>query len=69
MSPRILRRCAICGKFHASYLVEDPQLGTCYLCLSCWKARISVSIEQKLVPAKSTDQTKRSDENTIIPEK
>ncbi len=39
MSPKILRRCTICKKFHASYLVEDSQLGKCYLCYTCWKAR------------------------------
>jgi hypothetical protein len=36
---KILRRCTICGKFHASYLVDDPELGKCYLCYSCWTAR------------------------------
>lgn len=39
MSPKILRRCTICGNFHASYLVEDPALGKCYLCYKCWKDR------------------------------
>jgi hypothetical protein len=39
MSPKILRRCTICGKFHASYLVVDPAFGKGYLCYSCWKAR------------------------------
>lgn len=36
---KILRRCTICRNFHASYLVDDPKLGKCYLCYSCWKAR------------------------------
>jgi len=36
---KILRRCTICKKFHASYLVDDPELGKCYLCYSCWNAR------------------------------
>jgi hypothetical protein len=36
---KILRRCTICKKFHASYLVDDPELGKCYLCYSCWKTR------------------------------
>jgi hypothetical protein len=39
MSPKILRRCTICEKFHASYLVVDPAFGKGYLCYSCWKAR------------------------------
>jgi hypothetical protein len=38
MVPKILRRCSICGKFHASYLVIDPQLGKGYYCYSCFRA-------------------------------
>ncbi len=49
MSAKILRRCTICKNFHASYLVEDPQLGKCYLCLRCWKAR-SLSSEKHPTP-------------------
>lgn len=41
MPAKILRRCTICKNFHAAYLVEDPELGKCYLCLRCWKARSS----------------------------
>ena len=41
-APKVLRRCTICKNFHASYLVEDPELGKCYLCLRCWKARSSI---------------------------
>lgn len=40
MSPKILRRCDICGKYHVAYVVEDPSLGKLYLCQACWKARI-----------------------------
>ena len=36
---KILRRCTICKRFHASYLVEDPIFGKGYLCYDCWKAR------------------------------
>jgi hypothetical protein len=43
---KILRRCTICGKFHASYLVDDPVLGTCYLCYSCWTARQRHDVEK-----------------------
>jgi hypothetical protein len=39
MPPKILRRCTICKKFHASYLVEDVESGKYYLCYSCWKSR------------------------------
>jgi hypothetical protein len=44
---KILRRCTICGKFHASYLVDDAVLGRCYLCYSCWTARHSQDAEKK----------------------
>jgi ubiquinone/menaquinone biosynthesis C-methylase UbiE len=36
---RILRHCSLCGKFNASYKVEDPRLGSLILCQSCWKRR------------------------------
>jgi len=39
MPPKVLKRCSLCKGFHASYLVQDPQLGTLRLCYSCWKAR------------------------------
>jgi hypothetical protein len=39
MSPKILRRCSLCGKFHAEYRVEDPELGKLYLCYACWQAK------------------------------
>lgn len=38
MSPKILRRCSICKKYHASYRVEHPQLGVLLLCYTCWSA-------------------------------
>ncbi len=38
MTPKILRPCDICKRYHASYLVVDPQTGTRYYCYSCWKA-------------------------------
>ena len=35
-----LRRCAMCGKFHASYLVPDfDPVKKGHLCYPCWKAR------------------------------
>jgi len=41
MSPKVLRRCTLCGKFHASYLVNDLPIpgGKGYLCYTCWMAR------------------------------
>ena len=32
------RRCWVCGKFHASYLVPDGKGGKAHYCYSCWKA-------------------------------
>lgn len=39
MPPKVLRRCTICKKFNASYLVEDAEFGKYHLCFSCWKVR------------------------------
>lgn len=36
---KILRRCDLCGKFQATYRVEDPTLGSLKICLNCWKHR------------------------------
>lgn len=34
-----LRRCDRCKKFHASYIVSDPDRGgKAYYCYDCWKA-------------------------------
>lgn len=38
MRGKILRRCSVCGKFHASYLVLDHEGGKGYYCSSCWHA-------------------------------
>ncbi len=38
MSRYKLRRCSVCGKFHASYLVPDGKGGSLHYCYSCWKA-------------------------------
>lgn len=37
---KILRRCTICKKYHAAYLVEIPEFGKCYLCYAWWTARV-----------------------------
>jgi hypothetical protein len=40
LSPKILRRCDVCGRFHASYIVPDPERGgKAYYCNDCWKAK------------------------------
>lgn len=37
-----LRRCDICGKYHASYIVTDPKTGRkSYICTLCWKAKFA----------------------------
>jgi release factor glutamine methyltransferase len=33
-----LRRCDRCNKYHASYVVDDPQRGKLNLCYDCWSA-------------------------------
>lgn len=38
MPRKILRRCALCGNFHASFLVPELPAGKGYLCAACWKA-------------------------------
>ena len=39
MAGKGLRRCSLCGGFHASYLVVSPTGVKSYLCYSCWKAK------------------------------
>jgi hypothetical protein len=39
MPPKILRRCTVCGNFHAAYLVPEHEGGKGYYCYNCWKAR------------------------------
>lgn len=36
--PKILRRCSLCGNFHASFLVPELPAGKGSLCAKCWKA-------------------------------
>jgi len=43
MTPKILRRCDICGRFHASYLVPADDGPPRYYCYDCWKARFETS--------------------------
>lgn len=52
MPIKILRRCSICKKIHASYLVEDPERDKYYLCHSCWKAT------QRAAPPVTLSETK-----------
>jgi CubicO group peptidase (beta-lactamase class C family) len=49
---KILKRCDLCGKFHAAYLVDDPKLGKRILCYQCWKATAAGQVsERDLHPA------------------
>jgi hypothetical protein len=45
MPPKILLRCSLCGKFHASYLVEDAELGQLHLCYSCWHSKYAPPLD------------------------
>jgi ribosomal protein S14 len=47
---KILRRCDLCGKFHAKYRVEDPRLGSLQICHDCWSRR------QKSAPGEATKE-------------
>jgi hypothetical protein len=60
MSPKILLRCSLCGKFHASYLVEDPELGQLHLCYSCWHAKYAPPLDSDGQP-KPINQRARKD--------
>ena len=44
MSRKILRRCDICGRFHAAYLVPDEDGQARNYCYDCWKARFEVML-------------------------
>jgi hypothetical protein len=57
MPAKILRRCTICKIYHASYLVDDPELGKCYLCLRCWKARSAEDEQQNRRGAENSGAT------------
>ena len=43
MSRKILRRCDICGRFHAAYLVPAEDGQTRNYCYDCWKTRFHAS--------------------------
>lgn len=55
---KILRRCSLCGGFHASFLVPELGAGKGYLCARCWKEWTA-----KHPPEKQPSQ-KRPDINT-----
>jgi hypothetical protein len=48
---KILRRCDLCGKFNASYRVEDQQLGSLILCQKCWSRRAAAKIQPTDAPS------------------
>lgn len=64
MSPKVLRRCSICKKFHAAYVVEDPQLGKLHLCLSCWKAR---QVNAAPLPQQGQETAQGDEKETELP--
>jgi len=66
MSGHILRRCTLCGKFHASYLVQDPELGKGYLCYTCWKARYATQPPSAPDPAAEPLGKQVEDERSLI---
>jgi hypothetical protein len=43
MPPKYLKRCDVCGKFSAEYLVDDPQLGKLGVCRNCWKRKYAIA--------------------------
>jgi hypothetical protein len=55
---KILRRCDLCGKFHASYRVEDPRLGSLILCQNCWSRRAASQSPAETAPQKIPSDAK-----------
>jgi hypothetical protein len=58
---KILKRCDLCGKFQATYRVEDAHLGSLILCQSCWARRAAACPPLKEDPP--TEE--KRDEQTI----
>ncbi|RPH56850.1 MAG: hypothetical protein EHM81_12495 [Chloroflexi bacterium] len=50
MSPKVLLRCSLCGKFHAAYLVVDAELGQLRLCYSCWQSKYAPPVDAEGQP-------------------
>lgn len=51
MARKILRRCDICKRFHASYVVTDPQTGEKrVVCTDCWKAKFAGKVPTETEP-------------------
>jgi hypothetical protein len=73
MSPKILLRCDLCGKFHASYLVENAQLGQLRLCYSCWHANytpqapVAATTEQAAADAETNPLRRKQKKEKINP--
>jgi ADP-ribose pyrophosphatase len=44
MPGKVLRRCDICGNFHAAYIVPEGDSGKRYYCYKCWKAHMALSL-------------------------
>jgi hypothetical protein len=65
MPPKTLRRCTICKRFHASYLVFDPKLGKGYYCYDCWQARYAT--EPSPTPDPTTSPSAQEENDTSAP--
>ncbi len=57
---KILRRCSVCGKFHASYLVPEHFGRPGYLCRTCWNALYAPA-------ARRPDKTEPTQQTTEAP--
>jgi ribosome-binding protein aMBF1 (putative translation factor) len=61
MPPKALKRCDVCGKFSAAYLVDDAKLGRLNVCLNCWKRGYAIATPpaEKRDPAKARPRRRR----------
>lgn len=70
MAERTLRRCSICRKYAAAYLVEDPRLGKLRLCHACWEARqeaASAAAHATGVPTRAQAETLLAEGGSLNP--
>lgn len=62
MSPHVLRRCDVCGRYHASYIVPDEARGgKAYYCYDCWKAKFGG------MPSPASDQEEEHPGDQVKP--
>jgi phospholipase/carboxylesterase len=66
LSPKILKRCTICQRFHATFMVNDSQFGgKAYLCAECFQKRAAAGKQEQ--PAQSDPQAERRDPHASTP--